>query len=42
MVESGTLNPHITRLDSLRPGDINMETLNENKFNVIDDSIIDQ
>ena len=42
MVESGTLNHYITRLDPMRPGDVNLDTLNKLLFNVVNGFITNE
>ena len=34
MVQPGTLNHHITRIDTISPGDIDLEVLHDLKFNI--------
>ena len=41
MVESGTLNHYITRLDHMRPSDINVDMLNQLNFDVVNGFITD-
>ena len=40
MVQSGTINHHITRLDAMTPELIDMVQLNRMKFNVIDGFVL--
>ena len=42
MVEYGTLNHHINQLDHIRPGDANVDMLNQLKFDVVNGFITNE